>query len=135
MACATFRAPALAVAVVLAGVAPAACSEDQSACDAAESLQQAIDNLSEIEVSDEAIAGLNGALLDLARSLEDAQEAGADADLVDDAEDEVEDLQRSLGPAQEGEAEASVSLAAVAPSVVAVIDGAQEVLDDLDCSR
>jgi hypothetical protein len=134
---ATFRGPAVTLAaalvVGLAGVGTAACSEDQSACDAAESLQQSIDNVSEVELSDEAIGGLNGALLDLGRSLEDAQEAGAPADLVDDVTEEVEELQRALGPAAEGESEASVSLAAVAPSVVAVLDGAEDVLGDLDC--
>jgi hypothetical protein len=137
MARATFRGPAarLAAALVvgMVGAGTAACSEDQSACEAAESLQQAIDNVSQVELSDEAIGGLNGALLDLGRSLEDAQEAGASEELVDDVTREVEELQRALGPAAEGETEASVSLAAVAPSVVAVLEGAEDVLDELDC--
>jgi hypothetical protein len=136
MARATLRGPAVALAaalvVGLAGAATA-CSEDQSACEAAESLQEAIDNVAQVELSDEAIAGLNGALLDLSRSLSDAEEAGAGEDLVDDVNREVEDLQRALGPAAEGEAEASVSLAAVAPSVVAVLEGAEDVLGELDC--
>jgi hypothetical protein len=135
MARATFRGPAAALAILLAGglAGTTACSEDQSACEAAESLQQAIDEVREIDVSDEAIAGLDGSLLNLSRALEDAQGAGASEDLVDDVNREVEELQRALGPAAEGEAEASVSLAAVAPSVVAVLDGADDVLGELDC--
>ena len=113
MARAMLRAPAAALTVVLAAVLAAAgaagCSEDQTPCEAAESLQQAIDNVAEVELSDEAIGGLNGALLDLGRALEDAEEAGAPADLVDDIEQEVEDLQRSLGPAAEGETGGTVT--------------------------
>lgn len=69
--------------MVLAGTVTAACSEDQTACEAPESLEQAITNVRQVELSDEEIGGLNGALLDLGRPLEDAQEAGAPAEQVD----------------------------------------------------
>src|SRR5262245_12451588 len=133
MARAVFRGPAAALVVVLAGtVTAAACSEDETACEAADSLEQAIANVRQVELSDEEVGGLDGALLDLGRSLEDAQEAGAPAPQVDAVEQAVEDLQRALRPIAEGEAETSVPLSAFAPQVRDVLEGSERVLDELD---
>src|SRR5262245_54882362 len=133
MARATFRGPFAAMAVVLAGAMTGACSEDQTACEASDALEQAITNVRQVELSDEEIGGLNGALLDLGHSLQDAKEAGAPAATVDIVTQEIEDLQHALGPVAEGEAETNVSLNAFAPQVSDVIDGSERVLDDLDC--
>lgn len=126
-----FRGSAGAVVLAAAALAVTACSEDQTACEAVDSLQLSADQIRQVEAEDEGVAGLAGALLNLSRAAEDAAEAGASRDEVDELQSDIEDLQRALGPSAEGESEAAPALAAVEPQVQSVLEDTDDLLADI----
>lgn len=127
--------PVRAMTVVLVAIAMTAggeaCSGDRTACEAVESLQRAADQVRAIDVGDESVMGLSGALLDLSLAAEDAAEAGASREDVDALNDDLAELQRALGPVAEGESESSTALAAVEPQVASALTGIDELLADI----
>ncbi|MGH9111633.1 MAG: hypothetical protein ACRDZN_04945 [Acidimicrobiales bacterium] len=119
-----------AAAVLIVGAA-GGCSSDESTCDAVDSVENATEQLREIDIADERAAGLNGALLHLDRSVGDLTDA--DEGLSDDVTDlkaEIEDLLRALGPSAEGETDAALTVAAVVPQLNAVLESADALVED-----
>ncbi len=125
-----------AAAALIVGAAGAGCSSDESTCDAVDSVENATEQLREVDIEDEGTAGLNGALLDLNRSLDDLTDADEGlSHAVDDLEDGIEDLLRALGPSAEGETNEALTVAAVVPQLNAVLESADVLVEDAsgDC--
>jgi hypothetical protein len=118
------------------GLGGAACSEDQSTPEAVESLQEASQDLRDIDILDEGIAGINGALLNVSSAVEDvAESCDAVRDPADDLVDGIRNVLRALGPSQEGETDAALTVAGVVPQLNAVLVDTDALLEDVsaDC--
>jgi hypothetical protein len=121
-----------ALAILTMGVAAGACAEDESTSEAVVSLEQAAQDLRDVDILDEGVAGVNGALLNVSRAVDDvAETCDAVSDQADDFNDGIEDLLRALGPAAEGETDAALTVAGVVPQLNAVLDGTDEFLDEV----
>jgi hypothetical protein len=134
------RRPVLPVALVaVVGVvtlAGAACSDDDTACETVTDVREQVDHVRGLDIEDESVAGLRGALLGLGRSLDDLDDlddlGDKTEDALDDLDDRIDGLVASLGASSEGESDNTTDLAALDASRAEIVKDADDVLDDVD---
>jgi predicted extracellular nuclease len=124
------RAFALAAAVTLA-FSLAGCSDQPAVCDSVDALQASVDNLGDINLSENGVGAISGSLSQIESDLRQVKaDASAEwSDQVDGIEADTDELSTTVETAQEGATAAT--LGAVGTAVRTLLDDVEALAADV----
>jgi hypothetical protein len=124
------RAFALAAAVTLA-FSLAGCSDQAAVCDSVDALQASVDNLGDINLSENGVGAISGSLSQIESDLRQVKaDASAEwSDQVDGIEADTDELSTTVETAQEGATAAT--LGAVGTAVRTLLDDVEALAADV----